>query len=522
MNSRFKYILLLIFIPIIMIGCNRQSASLNNNGKEKIYYVSPAGNDDNPGSHDRPWKSLEKINNGNFKPGDSILLQGRAVFSGTLRFDSLDSGTTKGNIFIGSYGKGRAIINSDVSEGIVFKNCNYFTISNLIIKGTGRKEGNTKNGITISYCNNSKIDSLEVSGYQKSGLLLRNCSDMTIQNVDALNNGFAGITVDGENYLKSDCRNIDIRYCKAENNPGDPTILDNHSGNGIIVSQCTNVTIAYCTATNNGWDMPRIGNGPVGIWAWDADSVTIEHCLSYRNKTSKGGEDGGGFDFDGGITNSVIQYCLSYENEGSGIGLFQFDNAGPWENNTIRYNISINDGSVSAAKSGIYIWSANKVDKLKNCKVYNNTIYNSKHAAISYAPLTVSEDFIFYNNILAGKKEIISGEILTGKYLGNCWWSFDDGFNVNQIKDLNTWRNQEQQEKLNENQTGINMDPGFTNLDSIAFTDAKMLSAFRTGKANKPALVNGGININQLFGLQTGEKDFNENTAPIKGIGASF
>jgi hypothetical protein len=268
--------------------------------------------------------------------------------------------------------------------------------------------------------------------------------------------------------------------------------------------------------------MPRIGNGPVGIWAWDADSVTIEHCLSYRNKTSKGGEDGGGFDFDGGITNSVIQYCLSYENEGSGIGLFQFDNAGPWENNTIRYNISINDGSVSAAKSGIYIWSANKVDKLKNCKVYNNTIYNSKHAAISYAPLTVSEDFIFYNNILAGKKEIISGEILTGKYLGNCWWSFDDGFNVNQIKDLNTWRNQEQQEKLNENQTGINMDPGFTNLDSIAFTDAKMLSAFRTGKANKPALVNGGININQLFGLQTGEKDFNENTAPIKGIGASF
>jgi hypothetical protein len=268
--------------------------------------------------------------------------------------------------------------------------------------------------------------------------------------------------------------------------------------------------------------MPRIGNGPVGIWAWDSDSVTIEHCLSYRNKTSKGGEDGGGFDFDGGITNSVIQYCLSYENEGGGIGLFQYDKAGPWENNTIRYNISINDGSVSAAKAGIYIWSTNKIYKLKNCKIYNNTIYNNKNAAIGYAPLTVSEDFVFYNNILFGKKEIISGNTITGKYLGNCWWSFDDGFNVNQIKDINTWRIQKKQEKLDGNPTGINVDPGFTSLSSISITDAKMLPAFQSAKIVNQLLVNVGINIHQLFGLQTGEKDFNENTAPIKGIGACF
>ena len=28
---------------------------------------------------------------------------------------------------------------------------------------------------------------------------------------------------------------IYIGYCKAENNPGDPTELKNHSGNGIVV-----------------------------------------------------------------------------------------------------------------------------------------------------------------------------------------------------------------------------------------------------------------------------------------------
>lgn len=523
MNCKLNHLSFLVFMAVLMFGCNHHGSNRHNdNGQGKSYHVSPDGDDQFPGSLDKPWKSLEKISKSDFNPGDSILLLGGADFKGTLRLDSLDSGTAKGKIFIGSYGKGKAIINSSDNEGIIIKYCNSFIIRNLIVKGSGRKNGNTKSGVTIAYCNNSKIDSLEVTGYQKSGLLLHNSSNMTVNNVYAFNNGYAGITVNGENYLKTDCSNIDIRYCKAENNPGDPTISDNHSGNGIIVSQCTKVTIAYCTATNNGWDMPRIGNGPVGIWAWDADSVTIEHCLSYRNKTSKGGEDGGGFDFDGGITNSVIQYCLSYENEGSGIGLFQYDKAEPWENNTVRYNISINDGNVSAAKAGIYIWSANEVYKLKSCAVYNNTIYNSKNAAISYAPLTVSEDFIFFNNILVGKKEIISGDALSSKYIGNCWWSFDDGFNVNRVLELNKWRVQKQKEKLNGNPTGMNMDPGYTDLNSISISDAKMLSAFLAVKAYKPALINGGINLQQLFGLQTGEKDFNKNPAPVKGIGASF
>src|SRR5436190_17235380 len=136
-------------------------------------------------------------------------------------------------------------------------------------------------------------------------------------------------------------------YCRADNNPGDPTNLTNHSGNGIVVGNCRNVLIEYCTATNNGWDMPRIGNGPVGIWPYEADSVIIQHCISYRNKTAPGAADGGGFDLDGGVTNSVIQYCLSYENEGSGYGIFQYWSAGNWKNNTLRYCISINDGKIT-------------------------------------------------------------------------------------------------------------------------------------------------------------------------------
>ena len=79
--------------------------------------------------------------------------------------------------------------------------------------------------------------------------------------------------------------------------------------------------------------MPRIGNGPVGIWADEASNVTIQYCISHPINTAKGAKDGGGFDFDGGITNSIIQYCLSYENQGAGYGLFQYAGASPWHNN---------------------------------------------------------------------------------------------------------------------------------------------------------------------------------------------
>ena len=146
-------------------------------------------------------------------------------------------------------------------------------------------------------------------------LFVYSSSSITITHVNAYENGFAGISIEGE-YGTKNSRQILIADCVVENNPGDPSNFKNHSGNGIIAGNCKSVTIEYCIATNNGWDMPRIGNGPVGIWCYEADSVTIQYCISYKNKTSKGADDGGGFDLDGGVTNSIIQYCLSYENHG--------------------------------------------------------------------------------------------------------------------------------------------------------------------------------------------------------------
>ncbi len=515
---------LFILINLVPVSCR---AEINMSPKplvelQKTYFIAADGNDNNDGSRKHPWKNISKVKGLVLQPGDAVLLQAGEIFSGTLVINYHTNGTVDKPIVISSYGNGMATINSGEQVGIIINNSSHLRLQNIKVKGMGRKEGNTTNGITISYCNNIRIDSMDIAGFQKAGLQIRNCSATIIQNVFAHDNGYAGIAVDGENFSKKECRDIGILNCRAENNPGDPTNFNNHSGNGIVVSQCTNVKIAYCTATNNGWDMPRIGNGPVGIWAWEADSVSIEHCLSYRNKTSNGGEDGGGFDFDGGITNSVIQYCLSYENEGSGIGLFQYAGATAWNNNTIRYNTSINDGNVSAAKAGIYIWNSSYENKLQHSFIYNNTVYNNKNAAIRFAKESANEGLVFYNNILIANNEIISGDSIAGKYLGNCWWSFSSGFDVQKINNFQTWARYYQQEILDGNIIGININPGFANISTINTSDAKTLASFDALKANNTLLLNGGIDLLQLFGMATGGKDFNGGMAPVKGIGSSF
>ena len=203
-----------------------------------------------------------------------------------------------------------------------------------------------------------------------------------ITNVNAHNNGYAGIYVSGMD--KTLLSNIYIGYCTADNNPGDPTVLDNHSGNGIFAYNASNVTIEYCKASENGWDMPRIGNGPGGIWVAEVDSAVIQYCISHDNKTSVGGQDGLGFDLDGGTTNTVIQYCLSYNNHGAGYGIFQYNGATDWKNNTVRYCISENDGNVSAMGS-IYFWNGSGQDEqFQGFEFYNNVVYNANGPALAF------------------------------------------------------------------------------------------------------------------------------------------
>lgn len=302
--------ILLLYLPMC---CSSPSS-----GTTTSYYVSTSGNDANPGTSKEPFKTIAKINSLKLKPGDTVFFKGGETFDGTLSL--LIQGTPEKPMVISSYEEGTATIQGGNKEAIIISG-SYFKLHNIHAKGNGRKSGNTTNGISLAEARHGLVENCQAEGFQKSGLDLYNCQHIDVKKVHAFNNGFSGINIGGVDREKS--KNILIQDCKAENNPGDPTNLDNHSGNGILVGWSDSVTVDHCTATNNGWDMPRIGNGPVGIWAYESSHLLIQYCISYRNRTANGAKDGGGFDLDGGLTHSIIQYCLSYENEGAGYGLFQ-------------------------------------------------------------------------------------------------------------------------------------------------------------------------------------------------------
>jgi len=420
------------------------------------YHVSPSGSDSNPGTHARPWQTIERANKAELRPGDKVLFEGGKTFPGTIVLGQEDGGSPGVKVQLSSYGDGRATINGGNNSGLMARGCSHLMVRDLNFVGSGRKSGNTERGVYLAGAEGVAVDQVDISGFRGSGLLFAGLRDSSATHVYAHDNGADGIAVGAADRGEERwSERIYIGYCIAENNPGDPSNLDNHSGNGIVVGCVRDCTIEYCEAMNNGWDMPRKGNGPVGIWAWKADKVIIQFCVSHDNKSP--GWDGGGFDLDGGVTNSILQYNYSYNNVGPGYFLCQYGGAPAWKSNIVRYNISVNDGYKRNVGAGIEVIANG--DGISDAEVYNNTIYNEQGAAVGFAGIPVP-GIRFRNNIFVTKGELIKGDWTHARFEGNCYWLLGPaGAITPEHKTLADWIAASDQEKAGDAVLGLYADP---------------------------------------------------------------
>jgi len=324
----------------------------------ETYYVNPQGNNAADGtSQKKAWRTLDRVNNQHFAKGDRILLSAGDVHRGSIQLGPENSA---GDVEIGSYGKGRAIIDAGDGSGIVITNLSGVTISSVEIFGSGQ-ETNTGNGILITssvdpipaqtlHYSGFVIDNVEVHDFKKAGILLHSqwgtgIDDARVTNCVSHDNGLEGINVLADEFPGTPNENIYIGHCVAYHNHGTPG-LPQHSGDGIVLGGVEHGMIEYSEAYENG-DLSNAfeTGGPVGIWAWNSDHVTIRFC-KVHNQATANNADGGGFDLDGATTNSVIQYNVSWNNQGYGYQLYDFF-WGPHNNNTVRYNVTIDDGKVT-------------------------------------------------------------------------------------------------------------------------------------------------------------------------------
>lgn len=481
------------------------------------YYVSPRGDDENAGTFDKPWRSLAKVNATSLQPGDRVLLEGGQTFAGPLELGPDDQATATRNIVITSFGPGRAVIDGGAGRAISIDGCDHVLVHRLKLVGAGRKTGNTAHGLYLARCSGSAIDQVEVSGFRHAGVYVTASRDIRITRVHAHDNGFAGIHSGGER-----SRNIYVGYSLAENNPGDPTVRKNHSGNGIVLGHVDGALIERSEARYNGWDMPWTGNGPVGIWVHDADRAVIQYCVSHHNRSTAA--DGGGFDFDGGVTNSVLQYNYSHNNFGSGYLICQYEGAPRFAANVVRYNISQDDGLLDH-NAGIFVWVGGA--GMESTLVHNNTIWNSKGSAVAYG---ISKKYGselprigFYNNIFVSLGPSIfnrtEGAGVLGEFRGNLYWSLGErGFRVGPATALEVWASGSGQEQLGGRLVGLFRDPLLHRTGPALLTDPNELHALADFRLlpGSPA-IGAGLDLRAQFGIDPGPADFFGNPLPRKG-----
>jgi hypothetical protein len=431
----------LIFLSIIIL------VSAFNTSAKDYYFHPKMGNDSANGtSFKSPFKSLVKISDLTFEPGDRILLAAGEVFYETLFLDHVQ-GSFENPILIDSYQinsfdtKEKSKIDATgLLNGLLITNASHVIIKNLDITANGPVNdtgvGEMRVGVLIfgkgnERITNIKLDQLHIHDifYEKEGIvrseaevrsangtqkygwgirLIANdnaeIENVWISNSSIENVSHTGIKLTGS--TKQNIRNIRINGNKV-NSTGGPGIQ--MSGVKFVHVKGNEVNYSGSTDDSRKW-----GRGS-GLWTWSASHVMIEHN-SFMHANGPGDSAGAHIDFN--CDNIILQYNFSAENAGGFCEIL-----GNNYNCAYRYNISVNDGHRIKGQNGAFqegkiFWLSGYQGGQKprkgpvNSYFYNNTIYVKADQVSKIAIDNRSKGILIANNIfhLEGPSELVAGD----------------------------------------------------------------------------------------------------------------
>jgi Right handed beta helix region len=462
------------------------------------YYFSSAGSDaSGDGSIAKPWHSVAKFNQLTLHPGDSALFRAGDVFSGKMYLDAADSGTNASGQFIapvkiGSYGATgtatRAKIVSPVNtEGFVAYNDGGIELSDLEFASGGVTGGQRTNGVqfisdkaasaSLPAYQHIRVNNVVSHGFGMNGLQVWahvgvGFSDVKVTNSEFYDNGYSGVYVGGTQWHGKYHSNVTIDHVVSHDNPGFSSKELPYTGNGIILAQTNGGLLQNSVGYGNG---KLHGNSNGAIWIYGSDSIVVQHNLAYGNR-SPDGYDGGAYDVDGGTTNSVFQYNRSYDNDGAGMLLAEYNGADPMSNNVYRYNLSVNDGK--GAYGGITIWGNDSTRLAQSAVFHNNTVVVDRNfsstvkGAVWFLGGNHKNVELINNTFVAlNGAPLIAGDTSTSQssIIGNSYWTAGGKIILEDqtYSSVAAWSNTSLQERVGGQFTGITSDPKFA--DSVLY-----------------------------------------------------
>lgn len=498
------------------------------------YYLNPdTGSDAASGlSKDQAWQTFERLYQQSLSPGDEVRLASGAIFQEMLYLDENHTGRADAPIRVVGDGLVPARIEAGDSHGVFVYNTGGLVFENLIVVGSGIGT-NTGSGFNL-YNDQPRrqppitIERVEASGFGEYGLFmwgwreddqLAGFSGLRVSDSVFHHNQLAGLSTWAHQPLA--ITDVWVTDSVFHSNPGRSN-YSNPSGNGIVLGRVDRGVIERSVAHNNGAANTNSA-GPVGIWAYDSNEVVIQHNIAHSNR-SQGG-DGGGFDLDGGTTNSVMQYNYSYNNDGAGYLIAQYRDAPSFGNNIVRYNISQNDGRRSGY-GGITVWAAQSTNRVRDTEIYHNTVYmtsaaNGTPAAVRLFGNNFS-NINLRNNLFiadgASGVDVVRADAASAlanvRFQGNAYHHINKAqpsivYGANRYDDLESFRLATGQEQMDGEPVGLEVDPMFCVGHGLATpTDPLQLPWLRAYRlASNSPVIDQGIHLTQAFGLEVGVRD---------------
>jgi hypothetical protein len=358
-------ILILLWIPFCL--------SISGN----IFYVSPQGNDSNPGSISKPFLTLNKAWSIIF-PGDIVYMRGGTYsYNSTTTLLQDKSGTAVNPIKIWAYPGEKPVIDY---SGVVFEsqkigirlhNCNYIHLKGIRITSLVQpKDG------TVNY-----------------GIILYNeVSNCIFELMETDHIGGIGVVI------ADDCNNNLFLNCDSHHNEDSLSPVSYGGSDGFETGSntaghtSTNNVFRGCRAwwnSDDGWDLRQ------------ADGIyTIENCWSFWNGfipgTFNSAGNGEGFKLGGKTapettsTLRIVKYSLSFENRRVG---FSPEPDEPENNLGVEVTNCVSYGNVEGMN-----FDYSNVSLLRNNISYKNTENyrigeNCTHDHNSFdLPVAVSDD----------------------------------------------------------------------------------------------------------------------------------
>ena len=321
------------------------------------YYVSPSGNDSNPGTEAQPWPTIKKAAD-TLTAGDTVYIK-----AGTYqeRVVPKNSGSSGNYITYAAYTDDTVIIDgsnislsSDLDGLFVVANKSYITISGLTVKNAGPNDNN-------------------------AGIYVDSSSYITIEKNYTYNTVSSGIGVWDSDHITIDGNEVDLACNDGEQECITVATTDtfeiknnhvHHSGPGTLGGEGIDVKDGSTNGKiykNHVYYINRLG---IYIDSWDKNTYNIE---AYQNTVHDCADDGFTVAAEsGGLLENVKIY------------------------NNIVYSNTMNGICISENGEAIYL------HPMKNIYVVNNTFYNNGNSAWGGGVLIENpdaEEVVIRNNI---------------------------------------------------------------------------------------------------------------------------